>query len=193
MPLPNAAQCLALTLLGALLCELEHRRKKYFDKRRLLHDTTEQKHFSSAPGVQICLSSELPSLEVGPHLGSGAFVSLSDSSVHMRKLCEHLTANACLPWQCPMVLDASRHPRCGLRHAPVHLLEGLQRWHMALHAGVCMQGCVMVAVFHNSCCNHSTQCRGVAPRVQALAFPCAGQRPPYAVAGALQCIPEPSS
>ena len=75
MPLPNAAQILALTLLGALLCELEHRRKKFFDKRRLLHQTTEQKRFLRT-WREDCLSSELPSLEFGPHLGSGAFVSL---------------------------------------------------------------------------------------------------------------------
>ena len=80
MPLPDAAQILALTLLGALLCELEHRRKKYFDRRRLLHHTSEQKQFlRSWRGT--CLSSELPSLEVGPHLGSGAFVSLSLTSI----------------------------------------------------------------------------------------------------------------
>ena len=90
MPLPNAAQCLALTLLGALLCEFEHRRKKYFDKRRLLHDTTEQKHFLRTWRA-ICLSSELPSLEVGPHLGSGAFVSLSASFIPHLTALEHLT------------------------------------------------------------------------------------------------------
>ena len=76
MPLPNAAQILALTLLGAVLCELEHRRKKYFDRRRLLRHTSEQKRFLRS-WRGICLSSELPFLEFGPHLGSGAFVSSS--------------------------------------------------------------------------------------------------------------------
>ena len=74
MPLPNAAQILALTRLGALLCEFEHRRKKLFDKRRLLQHTTEQKRFLRS-WRETCLSSELPSLEFGPHLGSGSFVS----------------------------------------------------------------------------------------------------------------------
>lgn len=74
MLLQNASHIFAQILLGALLCELEHRRRKWFDSRRLLRHTTEQKRFLRA-WQGIYLTSELPHLEFGPHLGSGSFVS----------------------------------------------------------------------------------------------------------------------
>ena len=72
--MPTISQVLAQILLGAVLCELEHRRRKFFDRRRLLRHTSEQRRFLNL-WHDIALSSELPHLEFGPHLGSGAFVS----------------------------------------------------------------------------------------------------------------------
>ena len=73
----SIAQMLAQILLGAVLRELEHRRRKFFDRGRLLRHTSEQKRFlGSWHGT--ALSSELRHLEFGPHLGSGSFVSFLD-------------------------------------------------------------------------------------------------------------------
>ena len=48
--------------------------RKWFDKRRLLRRTPEQKRFLRI-WQGTALTSELPNLEIGPHLGSGSFVS----------------------------------------------------------------------------------------------------------------------
>ena len=48
--------------------------RKWFDKRRLLRHTPEQKRFLRI-WQGTALTSELPNLEFGPHLGSGSFVS----------------------------------------------------------------------------------------------------------------------
>ena len=50
--------------------------RKRYDRRRLLGHTSEQKRFlRSWQGT--ALTSEIPYLEFGPHLGSGSFVSPS--------------------------------------------------------------------------------------------------------------------
>jgi hypothetical protein len=71
--MPSIGQVLAQILLSAVVCELEHRRRNFFDRRRLLRHTIEQKRFLGSWHGTV-LSSELPHLEFGPHLGSGSFV-----------------------------------------------------------------------------------------------------------------------
>ena len=67
------------------------------------------------------------------------------------------------------------------------IVKELQQYLMAWHAGVFMHGSVIIARFHSSYCSHSRPLRARLHNPNALAFPCAGQRPPCAVEGHSGC------